>query len=173
MNVEISIDNKKFPVGSKTLAQFIEAAEDVPENKSLFDLLASHPSVLVKSEIAAKNNLGQDMFDTLALSGELPVVKNLLTQWNRYCNVKHSYLKDKYFQHLLDSNNSDILVLLIDNIEDYNVGAYSERADILVKHENPDVRLALANSNAPKELRRRLLDDKDVSVRHTAMMSLS
>ncbi len=166
MNVEIRINNEVFPVGCNALASLIEAVEDYPENKALFDLLAEHPSSKVRSEIARKTNIGQDTFDALVLSDDTSVIKALLQHLR--CHISNNYLNDKLFQRLLDSNNSDILKVLIDEIEDYDVGSHSERADILVKHNDPDIRLALANSCASKELIRRLWNDQDASVREAA-----
>ncbi len=77
----------------------------------------------------------------------------------------HLRLKSKFVQAMLDKGTNPLLELLIDSIEDIDVSANSDRADILVNHEDPDIRLALAKSYAPMELKHRLLDDSDPDVR--------
>jgi len=169
MKINLQIENNIFSLGHRALASALSEITDIPENKELFDQLASHPSTFVKREVACKENLGKRTFETLVCSADSDIVLSLL----RGKGVSR-HLNEKHLKALIASNNYEVLEYLACQIEDFDISSNSEEGLFFINHADPGIRLTLArNTQAPKTMLRQLTKDEDPDVQSEAIDSLA
>lgn len=170
MKTVVSIQGTKeitFDLGYDDLAWLVSSLPDSSEYTDAYAVLAGHPAMSVRENIASKDKLDETTVKLLAEDKDVAVLRSLVRS-------------DKARECL----NTEQLITIINRDVDAaeNIAGYVERfesadandvGEALAKHPDPRVRNALAaNSSAPKKFLKGLLKDDDVRVRASAKQSL-
>jgi len=172
MKVTVQIDDIKFDIGYEMISRILDYIKDIKDNSIIFEKLSNHPSIEVRTSIAYKENLSAGTINKLAQDNEIEVVRQIVSNNAAYNVLDISILKN------IIQRDKECACSIAKNIESWNEQSNfdfdsKELADILIKHPDPAVRYALADSyRTPKSILKKLLKDKDPYVAEAAKESI-
>lgn len=133
----------------------------------MFELAATHPSEVVRENVAYKDNINQETWEILAADTSLNVLRRLVNSESCKRNASQEQLESWI---KLDVELAKNIAGYLDRYENADI---DELAKVLCEHPDPSVVAELAsNSDTPKKLLKLLLKHKDQRVVSNAKRSL-
>lgn len=171
MKATLVIEGKKkkmtIDLGYDDVSSIASSLPDSSEHSEIYAMLAGHPSVSVRENIAGKDKLDESTVKSLAADPEATVLRSLVRSENaRKC------LNTKQLLEMIrrDVDTAENIACYVESFESADADAVAET---LSKHSDPRVRNSLAgNGSAPKKVLKALLKDEDARVRASAKQSL-
>lgn len=167
-NISIKYNDVEYSGGDNALL-IANICVQIPRDEgaeSLLIALAEHPSTKVRCLLAERDNLPLEAVMSLAETGNIEVRRALFESdaFRAWANT----------DLLLNWHEVDdqFALLLAQDLVAFKAADTEAIFKVLARHNDPDIRRALADSwLLPKELKELLFDDVDVSVRMTAELS--
>lgn len=170
INVKLEINGKQVKIGHQFLEDIIREIPEVPQNKSIFEILANSDNDEVREYIAKNEHLNQDTINLLLEDNSQEVVDNLLYNSNATDKLNHSQV-----MKIIKKNHTKHLCTIAGFLDDYPMINSCKIAKILSNHNNPQVRYNLVRRNnniVPIKILKKLSKDKDVNVSYEAKKRL-
>lgn len=171
LNVEILVNGESIKVDSY---QFLSAiVEILPEEderfQKLYEEAAKSLSKEVRCSVAYKDNLSEKTLKLLLQDKDTDVLTTLLET-----EAGQNIVEFEDLQRMIhDIGSHDLLITIAQNITDFRNCDPNWIAEKLISHEDPAVRLELANNlTIPIHILKRLLKDRDSGIRFAAQDSL-
>lgn len=172
LQFKITISDEKKEICSLEMSfneiqDLINYSDDSKRNEMLFEFAASHPSEVVRENIAYKDSINEKTWNILAKDSSINVLRRLVaTEASRkYVTLEH--LK-KWIK--LDVEIARTIANYLGNYEQVDI---DELADILHLHSDPSVVAELANnSDSPRKLLKELTKYPDARVSSNAKSTL-
>lgn len=169
---KISISDGKKEVYSSELSfsevqDLISSADDSLQNEKLFELAASHPSEVVRENVAYKDNINQETWEILSEDTSVNVLRRLV---NSDACKRNASQKQLEAWIKLDVEIAKNIAGYLDRYEEADI---DQLARVLSEHQDTSVIAEIANnSDTPKRILKLLLKHRDPRVASNAKRSL-
>ena len=163
--VSLSVGGVSVKLDSTALADVIRNLPDTEAYKKFYEGLITHPSSRVRSNIADKEQLGEEAILQLAKDASVEVLRNLA----RNRTVREVLSLELTL--LIIERDVEVADTIASYVEDWSNTI--EIAKILKNHTDPQVRFSLANNRGtPKTILRQQLKDPEESIAAAAKENL-
>ncbi|MDH6302637.1 Mg/Co/Ni transporter MgtE [Polynucleobacter sphagniphilus] len=169
---KVSISDGKKELYSSELSfneiqDLISSADDNLANEKLFEIAATHPSEVVRENVAYKDNINQETWEILSEDTSVNVLRRLVNSDSCKRNASQKQL-EAWIK--LDVEIAKNIAGYLDRYEEADI---DQLAKVLSEHSDPSVVSEVAsNSDTPKKLLKLLLKHKDQRVVSNAKRSL-
>jgi hypothetical protein len=169
---KISISDGKKELYSSELSfneiqDLISSADDNLANEKLFELAASHPSEVVRENVAYKDNINQETWEILSEDTSINVLRRLVNSDSCKRNASQKQLEEWI---KLDVEIAKNIAGYLDRYEEADI---DQLAKVLSEHTDPSVVSEVAsNSSIPKKYLKNLTKNNDPQVANNAKRSL-
>lgn len=151
----------------ETMSSIVSSIPDNEANEAFFSIMAHHPSVQVRENVAYKDNISEETVQLLAKDKSVAVLRNIV----RNSKFKESATLEQLLAFL--EIDVDVAQSIAGNISDYSEADSNKLAQAVANHPDPSVAYYLADSySAPKKILKALTTHIDPNVASAAKRTL-
>lgn len=168
MKAKLVVNSAEVELGFKDLEWIAEFLEDSPRNTGIFYELAKSESYAVRTAIAAKSNIGPEIFDLLINDSSGDVLRALSSN-----SIIGRFLNQDSVTKFIETEDPEILVNMVDNLFELSLIVDVDHLFEILMQNDVSVRYALAKNQAtPAFFISELSHDRDINVALQAKQGL-